>query len=184
MSGRTIVVAHREMMVAEGIAAALARFPSIIPIAVATTAAGSEQSGGRAHAVALDRHLPGAGEVADKLRARGVRVVFIGEPTGDEADVSVSPSDPVATLASALVPDAAPNASTARLTAREQEILTLIGRGLAAKQVAKSLGISPKTVEQHKSRIFAKLGVRNQTAAVSIALAGEREPGTWAQSTT
>jgi DNA-binding CsgD family transcriptional regulator len=32
--------------------------------------------------------------------------------------------------------------------------------------VARHLGISPKTVEVHKTRIFAKLGVPNQAAAV------------------
>jgi DNA-binding CsgD family transcriptional regulator len=39
------------------------------------------------------------------------------------------------------------------------------------KQVARHLGISPKTVEQHKTRIFAKLGVPNQAAAVRMVVA-------------
>jgi DNA-binding NarL/FixJ family response regulator len=56
------------------------------------------------------------------------------------------------------------------LTRREGEILALVARGLAAKQVARHLGISAKTVEQHKSNIFSKLGVANQTAAVSLVL--------------
>ena len=45
------------------------------------------------------------------------------------------------------------------------------------------MGISIKTVENHKTRIFAKLGVPNQTAAVSMALA-EDMPGvrTWSPS--
>ena len=48
---------------------------------------------------------------------------------------------------------------------REQEILRLVARGRSGKQVARQLGISPKTVERHKTRIFAKLGVPNQAAA-------------------
>jgi DNA-binding CsgD family transcriptional regulator len=32
------------------------------------------------------------------------------------------------------------------------------------------MGISPKTVENHKQRIFSKLGVQNQAHAVSVAL--------------
>ncbi|MGH2769195.1 MAG: response regulator transcription factor, partial [Actinomycetota bacterium] len=63
------------------------------------------------------------------------------------------------------------------LTQREGEVLELVSRGLAGKQVARYLGISPKTVEQHKTRIFAKLGVSNQTAAVSLALASGLERG-------
>ena len=43
---------------------------------------------------------------------------------------------------------------------------------MSGKQVARHLGISPKTVEHHKTRIFAKLGVPNQTAAVTLAMAG------------
>jgi DNA-binding CsgD family transcriptional regulator len=73
--------------------------------------------------------------------------------------------------------------ATHRLTRREKEILDLVARGLAAKQVATQLGISPKTVEQHKTRIFAKLGVRNQTAAVSVLLGGVDRPGLFAHAT-
>jgi DNA-binding CsgD family transcriptional regulator len=32
------------------------------------------------------------------------------------------------------------------------------------------MGISPKTVENHKQRIFAKLGVQNQAHAVAVAM--------------
>jgi DNA-binding NarL/FixJ family response regulator len=48
-----------------------------------------------------------------------------------------------------------------------------VSRGLAGKQVARHLGISPKTVERHKTRIFAKLGVANQAAAVRAAFAAD-----------
>jgi len=49
-----------------------------------------------------------------------------------------------------------------------------VARGFAGKQVASHLGISPKTVERHKTRIFAKLKVPNQAAAVSVVLAAGR----------
>jgi DNA-binding CsgD family transcriptional regulator len=55
------------------------------------------------------------------------------------------------------------------LTAREREVLSLIAKGLAGKQTASLLGISPKTVEQHKTRIYGKLGVANQAEAVAVA---------------
>ena len=166
-------------MVAEGIAAALARFPGIVPIAVATNAGDGNRYGERADAVALDEHLNGAAMVAERLRRKGVRVVLLGEEGGDEdsgARVSIKAS--VASLASALAPDAAgayvssARATRQRLTDRERQVLGLVGRGLPGKQVARHLGISPKTVERHKTRIFSKLGVANQTAAAVAALDG------------
>jgi DNA-binding NarL/FixJ family response regulator len=168
-----VIVVHREAMVAEGIAAALGRYPSIVPIAAVTSAAEGEQHWKRADAVAIDYELPGAEAAAKRLRQRGVRVVLIGDVVGEtEEGNHVSPHMPVASLASALVPNAGflPSSSEA-LTRRQREVLALVARGLAGKQVARHLGISPKTVEQHKSRIFAKLGVPNQTAAVSLASA-------------
>jgi DNA-binding NarL/FixJ family response regulator len=159
-------------MVAEGIAAALTRFPQIHSVAVATTAADGERRSERADAVALDLELPGAVRTARRLRGKGVRVVFLGETMDDDLGVCVSTRSPVSSLASALVPGLTTEpGSLARLTSRETEILSLVANGLAAKQVARHLGISAKTVEKHKTRIFAKLGVPNQTAAVSRVLA-------------
>jgi DNA-binding NarL/FixJ family response regulator len=171
MTPRAVVVAHREAMVAEGIAAALRQYPGIIPVAVATTAAEGERRSERADAVALDAALPGAERAARRLRGRGIRVVFLGEGESEDEGIRVSTRSPVSCLVSALAPGLATEPSTtARLTPREKEILALVARGLAAKQVARHLGISAKTVERHKTKIFAKLGVPNQTAAVSLAL--------------
>jgi RNA polymerase sigma factor (sigma-70 family) len=58
-----------------------------------------------------------------------------------------------------------------RLTAREREVLHLAAQGLHAKEIAAALGISPRTVEVHKTRIMEKLGVRNATQLVRFALA-------------
>jgi two-component system nitrate/nitrite response regulator NarL len=57
-----------------------------------------------------------------------------------------------------------------QLTAREREILAAMADGLAAKAIARRLGIAVKTVENHKIRIFDKLGVRSQAQAVSLAI--------------
>jgi DNA-binding CsgD family transcriptional regulator len=169
---RTVAVAHRAGMVAEGIAAALAAYPGLIPIGVATTSWELEQRAGRVDAVALDCHLPGAKSVAWRLRRKGIRVVFLGENGGDGSGVSIPMGASIASLAAALAPSAGGVSSrwAGILTRRQREVLALISRGLAAKQVARHLGISPKTVERHKTQIFAKLGVSNQTAAVHSAL--------------
>jgi len=59
----------------------------------------------------------------------------------------------------------------ARLTAREREVLEHAVRGLHAKEIAVALGISPRTVEVHKTRIMEKLGARNVAELVRFALA-------------
>ncbi len=59
---------------------------------------------------------------------------------------------------------------TAELTDRESDVLGAIADGLSTKAVAHHLGISVKTVESHKTRIFAKLGVRSQAEAVAVVL--------------
>jgi DNA-binding NarL/FixJ family response regulator len=63
-----------------------------------------------------------------------------------------------------------PSEVTAALTERELGILTLIGAGYTSGEISGRLTISRKTVENHKQRIFAKLGVQNQAHAVSIAI--------------
>jgi DNA-binding NarL/FixJ family response regulator len=54
---------------------------------------------------------------------------------------------------------AAATAPFERLTDREREVLTLIGRGLGTREIAKQLTVSVKTVETHQARIKEKLGL-------------------------
>ena len=56
------------------------------------------------------------------------------------------------------------------LTAREVEIVGLMAGGLANKQVAYGLRISEKTVRNHISNIYEKLGIYDRTAAVLYAI--------------
>jgi RNA polymerase sigma factor (sigma-70 family) len=57
-----------------------------------------------------------------------------------------------------------------RLTPREREVLECAAQGLHAKEIAARLGISPRTVEVHKTRIMEKLGVRNVAELVRFSL--------------
>ena len=52
------------------------------------------------------------------------------------------------------------------LTDRENQVLQLLARGLANKQIAAVLGISEHTVKFHVSSIYTKLGVTSRTEAV------------------
>jgi two-component system, NarL family, response regulator LiaR len=51
------------------------------------------------------------------------------------------------------------------LTERESEVLKLLARGRANRQIASSLFISEKTVKAHVSKVLMKLGVRSRTQA-------------------
>jgi len=55
------------------------------------------------------------------------------------------------------------------LTAREQDVLLLIARGLRNRQIAEELFISEVTVKAHVRNILRKLGARSRTHAVSLA---------------
>jgi DNA-binding NarL/FixJ family response regulator len=186
MSPRSVVVVHRQHMLAEAIAAALVGYPGLAPVAIAASESEGEQFAQRADAVVLDRQLPGSTELAARLRRQGVRVVLLGEETAAEDGLCVSPQAPLTRLAQALVPGSVRRSAASKLlTPRERQVLALVSRGLSAKQVAQQMGISPKTVEQHKSRIFTKLGVANQTAAVTLALAnGFPRSEAWKRSNT
>ncbi len=51
------------------------------------------------------------------------------------------------------------------LTPRETEVLQLLARGLANKEIARDLGIGEKTVKTHVSNILSKMGVLSRTQA-------------------
>ena len=74
-----------------------------------------------------------------------------------------------------LVPVLTPDARLSReqldllLTVRETEILAQIGRGLVSKEIAAELGISPRTVDVHRTNLMRKLDVHNATALARLA---------------
>ena len=57
----------------------------------------------------------------------------------------------------------------AGLTAREGEIVERIARGLDNAQIAAQLGLSEKTVRNHITHIFDKLGVETRAQAIVLA---------------
>ena len=58
------------------------------------------------------------------------------------------------------------------LSERESEVLGLLAKGLANKQIALALGISEHTVKFHVSSIYTKLNVTNRTEALREGLRG------------
>ncbi len=56
-----------------------------------------------------------------------------------------------------------------QLTAREREVLALLGRGMSNKEIAAKLSISEKTAKFHVSSILNKLGLADRTQAALFA---------------
>lgn len=57
------------------------------------------------------------------------------------------------------------------LSAREKEVMALVVEGLDNRSIGERLGISPRTVEVHKSRLMTKVGARNLAELIRIAQA-------------
>jgi len=62
------------------------------------------------------------------------------------------------------------NPIRAGLSSRELHVLKQVAAGLSNKQIARRLGISEKTVRNHLTRVFSKLGATNRTEAVVSAM--------------
>ncbi len=56
------------------------------------------------------------------------------------------------------------------LTEREREVMRLIAEGYTSREIAEMLRISPRTVEGHRERLMAKLGVHNKVELTRLAL--------------
>ncbi|HTO34369.1 MAG TPA: response regulator transcription factor [Pararhizobium sp.] len=70
-------------------------------------------------------------------------------------------------MSSSTTANAQPN-PLADLTNREREVLNLVAEGLSNKRIALRLGVHEKTIKQHMTHIFAKLGTSNRTEAAMV----------------
>lgn len=66
----------------------------------------------------------------------------------------------------------------AQLSEREREVLRFIVEGLTNKEIARTLALSPRTVETHRANLFAKLGCESLAQLIRryAALAGDDAP--------
>ncbi|MDI2128553.1 response regulator transcription factor [Yinghuangia seranimata] len=96
-----------------------------------------------------------AGEITAAVRAVAAGCAFLG--TGVSALL--------AGMASGSRPAPRPTGLMG-LTDREADVLRLLNSGMGTGDMARALRLSPKTVRNHMSNVFAKLGVANRAQAV------------------
>jgi FixJ family two-component response regulator len=144
----------------------------------------------------FDVRMPGMSglELLDALRARGCErpVIFMsghgdvplaveamskGAVTFLEKPFREAALEAALKKAFASLPVASPEQDDfqqrlATLTERERQVMDLVVGGDVNKVIAFKLGISPKTVELHRSRIMTKMGATNVSNLVRMAVAG------------
>jgi DNA-binding NarL/FixJ family response regulator len=109
------------------------------------------------------------GRVSDALNAGAVGYLLKDCDPNDllgavrSAARGEAPLDP--RVAMALLPSHRSAAPAEQLSVREREVLQLVSKGLANKQIARSLGISEQTVKVHLGNVFRRIGVGDRTSA-------------------
>lgn len=186
-----VVVQERRRVLRDGLLAVLTAEPDIVVVAAVASSDELASAYGRR---AVDAVVLGGSDSASAgaLRDRhpGLRIIVLCgevdriaiEHTATARGIELVGRDHgVAGLLAALraaggaaplrlTDSAAAPRSPGPLTTRETDVLGLIGAGRTTTEISTTLGISPKTVENHKQRMFTKLGVQSQAHAVAVAM--------------
>lgn len=125
----------------------------------------------------LRRSSPGIGIVAHGERPER-HIASIAIQAGASAYVSRTAGtedlrravDAAAAQESFVDPAVPPKGSRGKLTGRQRQILQLLANGESTTVAARELGLSEETVKTHIKTALARLGARNRTHAVAIAL--------------
>jgi RNA polymerase sigma factor (sigma-70 family) len=90
-----------------------------------------------------------------------IRAVAAGERFLDAAATA-------ATLDEDFLPDAADELE--RLTPREREVLQLVAEGFSNREIGERLGVTPKTIDVHRTSLMKKLDLHNAAALTRFAI--------------
>jgi DNA-binding CsgD family transcriptional regulator len=115
--------------------------------------------------LALARLAHASDEQADVEEARGALATFEELGAAPDADAAAALLREWGVRALRRGPNA-----LGSLTAREQEILTLLGEGLSNREIAARLFITPRTVEHHVGHVLTKLDLKRRGEAAAFAV--------------
>jgi DNA-binding NarL/FixJ family response regulator len=126
---------------------------------------------------ALRKAEPGLGIVAHgELPERHIASDALGAGASAYISRTAGPEDLRSAVLAALDqesfvdPAVPPKGSRGKLTRRQREILQLLANGGSTTAAARDLGLSEETVKTHTKNALGRLGARNRTHAVAIAL--------------
>jgi DNA-binding NarL/FixJ family response regulator len=106
-----------------------------------------------------------AGAIGYLLKDTGTDEICRAVRRAAEKQVALSPAAAARLMRELQVPD-----DPLPLTARETDVLRLVGQGHVNKEIARRLDLSEKTVSAHVSNILAKLGMQSRTQAAVYAV--------------
>lgn len=197
--GITVLLVDDHAVVRDGLSAIISSQDDMRIVATAATAREGLEAVSQHHPqiVLMDLRLPQmdglSGVQVLGERFPDVRVLMLSSADGDKAIETclaagargyVLKSAPAVVLLEAIrcvarggkylsagaVASLGARASSSDLTAREIEVLEGVSEGLSNAHIASSLGLAEKTVKNHMSNVFVKLGATDRTHAVTIAL--------------
>ncbi|WNM25392.1 response regulator transcription factor [Demequina capsici] len=197
MSDITVLVLDDHEVVRRGICDILDRADGITVVAEASSVAQATRRADavRPQVILSDLRLPdGTGlDVIHHVREKlpDTRVVVLTSYDDDDAKAAARSAGAdvflAKTASSAEVLQAVKDAATgrehgqhidvheddmlSRLTPMERRVLTLVGQGLANREIATELGIAEKTVKNHVTSVLAKMGLQRRTQVVAWATA-------------
>lgn len=105
-----------------------------------------------------------------KEMARSTNGTFVMGPKVRQRCAQAGNASPTARPASGGKKDAPPPTPLQSLTAREIEVLRLIGKGLSRTEIAAELSRSAKTIDGHQERIMKKLGIGSRADLMRFAI--------------
>lgn len=191
----SVLLQEPRRLVAEGMAGLLAQEPDVEVLLVVTDPmrlTDADTPSGTAAVLSLETDERVLFRVVRELRRRSRDIRLIGTygpsdraPTGTAALRSLAgvvPHDEGSAALLAALRGATPvirhclhggadrRSCPPALTPRERDVLVLLAGGCSAQEASDRLRISRKTVENHKQRLFSKLGVQSQAQAVATAM--------------
>ena len=130
-----------------------------------------------AHVVVLTMHADS--DLVEKARSAGAAGYLLKDASGDEVVLAVRRAlDGQRTISAGIAGsptpvqpgDDEPDDEAPALTDREVQILQMLADGCTPAEVAERLYISPKTVRNHLTKVYDKLGVNSRSAAIVVGL--------------
>jgi DNA-binding NarL/FixJ family response regulator len=106
------------------------------------------------------------------LKAADPRELILGVRSVADGAAFLSPriaQRVITRLGDGMVRSRAARARLEQLTARERDVLALVGRGLSNQEIARALSLAEGTVKAHVSAILLRLGLNNRVQAAILA---------------